>query len=293
MFNSRFSFVRALTTSGSTMASESSIGENLKSILDRVHQAYDMSPDNVRANEMPRLVAVSKTKPRELIIEAYEAGQRTFGENYVQELQEKSNDPEILSKCPDIRWHFIGHCQSSNVNKILKSQNLALMETISSMTLANKIDARCRKEEKTLNILVQVNTSGEENKYGVAPGQDTIALVEHILEKCPNLTFKGLMTIGAYGNSSLDQTDTTKANPDFVKLKETRQKVADVLKVPEQTLELSMGMSHDFGEAVRMGSTNVRVGSSIFGARDYSNKSNGTQPEEKDVSDQMAQAKLE
>lgn len=242
-----------------------SVTENLKIVHERMHQAFEGSPDIVRAVKIPRLVAVSKLKPKELIIEAYEAGQRYFGENYVQELLEKSTDPDILTQCPEINWHFIGHCQSSNVNKLLKSRNLALMETVSTSSLADKLQARCAKEEMKLNILVQVNTSGEDNKSGVEPGTPTLDLVQHIVDKCPNLVFKGVMTIGAFSNSI---TDHEKANPDFVKLKETRQKVAEVMKMPEQSLELSMGMSHDYEEAVRIGSTNVRVGSSIFGARD-------------------------
>lgn len=133
-----------------------SVTENLKIVHERMHQAFEGSPDIVRAVKIPRLVAVSKLKPKELIIEAYEAGQRYFGENYVQELLEKSTDPDILTQCPEINWHFIGHCQSSNVNKLLKSRNLALMETVSTSSLADKLQARCAKEEMKLNILVQV-----------------------------------------------------------------------------------------------------------------------------------------
>ncbi|TRY77401.1 hypothetical protein TCAL_12880 [Tigriopus californicus] len=264
-----------LRSAGVTMAADlstnqapvisGSVTENLKIIHERMHQAFEGSPDIVRAVKMPRLVAVSKLKSKELIIEAYEAGQRCFGENYVQELFEKSTDPDILTQCPEISWHFIGHCQSSNVNKLLKTRNLALMETVSTSSLADKLQARCAKEELKLNILVQVNTSGEDNKSGVEPGTPTLELIQHIVDKCPNLDFKGVMTIGAFSNSI---TDHEKANPDFVKLKETRQKVAEVMKMSEQSLELSMGMSHDYEEAVRIGSTNVRVGSSIFGARD-------------------------
>lgn len=108
---------------------------------------------------------------------------------------------------------------------------------------------------------MQVNTSGEESKYGVEPS-DTVALARHIHEECPHLTLAGLMTIG--------QPDYSSRPENFTRLSEIRAQVADALKVPADSLELSMGMSGDFEQAIQMGSTNVRVGSTIFGARDYS-----------------------
>lgn len=110
---------------------------------------------------------------------------------------------------------------------------------------------------------VQVNTSGEESKYGVTP-DEAVTLATHIHEKCKNLKMAGLMTIG--------QPDYSSRPENFTCLTGVRQKVAEALQVDEESLELSMGMSGDFEQAVEMGSTNVRVGSTIFGARDYSNK---------------------
>jgi uncharacterized pyridoxal phosphate-containing UPF0001 family protein len=111
----------------------------------------------------------------------------------------------------------------------------------------------------------QVNTSGEENKNGVDPNE-TVALVKHVRDKCPSLTVVGVMTIGALAHS-LAREHEAGANPDFMRLIECRKEVAEALEVAPESLELSMGMSNDFVEAIGSGSTNVRVGSSIFGAR--------------------------
>lgn len=253
-----------------------SVRHNLKIISDKVRVAYMEAPVPTRAKNPPRLVAVSKTKPKEMILEAYAAGHRHFGENYVQELEEKSNDPEIIKHCPDIKWHFIGNCQTKNVTKLAKSKNISVIETITSVKLADKIQAQYakkNKDESLVNVMIQVNTSGEENKNGIEPGSDTLSAVKHIKDKCPNLNIIGLMTIGALGHSLASSVQAENGqNPDFLKLIQCRKDVATVLEVEDNCLELSMGMSNDFVEAIAMGSTNVRVGSSIFGARNYPNK---------------------
>ena len=273
------------TGSNTSTMSASSVRNNLKVISDKVRLTYMEAPAKMRAIKPPRLVAVSKTKPKEMILEAYDAGHRDFGENYVQELADKSNDAEILKYCPDIKWHFIGNCQTKNVNKLAKCRNLAVIETITSEKLADKLQFQFSKKEKEslVNVMVQVNTSGEENKNGIEPGKDTLAAVKHIKEKCPNLKVTGLMTIGALGHSvasSSQQEDGP--NPDFVTLIQCRREVANFLDVDENLLELSMGMSNDFTEAISMGSTNVRIGSSIFGARNYPNKPEPNKAVEKD-----------
>lgn len=110
-------------------------------------------------------MAVTKTKPVELIIQAYEAGQRHFGENYVQELEEKSHHPLILEKCKDIKWHFIGHLQTNKINKVLSTPNLYMIETVHSEKLASNLNKNWPKfgpPESKLNVMVQVNTSGED-----------------------------------------------------------------------------------------------------------------------------------
>ncbi|KAK3265329.1 hypothetical protein CYMTET_25979 [Cymbomonas tetramitiformis] len=208
-----------------------------------------------------RLVAVSKTKPVEMLQEAYDAGQRVFGENYVQELLEKA--PQLPG---DISWHFIGHLQSNKAKAIVKSiPNLQAVETVDSVKLANLLDKAVTEAEwqRKLNIFVQVNTSGEESKFGVDPA-DVLSLARHVHTECPGLTLSGLMTIG--------MPDYTSRPENFECLNNCRSTVAEELGIPAQDLELSMGMSGDFEQAIEMGSTNVRVGSTIFGARNYSNK---------------------
>ena len=226
-----------------------------------------------------RLVAVSKLKPTSSIIEAYECGQRYFGENYIQELETKSNSEDIIKHCPDIKFHFIGHLQSNKVPKLLKVRNLNAIETIDSIKLADLIDKAIDKHKNDkltcgeklsfadqlddrLRVFIQVNTSGEEAKNGVEPNEAP-KLAEHIVGKCRWLHLVGLMTIGRYDGWGTDSGP----NKDFVSLFETRNLVAQHLSVEANDLELSMGMSGDFEEAIELGSTNVRVGSKIFGER--------------------------
>ncbi|XP_063781525.1 pyridoxal phosphate homeostasis protein isoform X2 [Pseudophryne corroboree] len=215
---------------------------------------------------LPRLVAVSKTKPVDMVIEAYRRGQRYFGENYVQELVEKASDTNILSSCPEIKWHFIGHVQKHHINKIVAVPNLHILETLDSVKLADKVNASWQRKGSVekLKVMVQVNTSSEESKHGLAPS-DTIGLVKHIKEKCLGLEFVGLMTIGSFGH------DITQGhNPDFQLLLKQREEVCETLGLPLDAVELSMGMSSDFEHAVEVGSTSVRIGSTIFGERVYS-----------------------
>ncbi|KAI8423318.1 hypothetical protein MSG28_014337 [Choristoneura fumiferana] len=212
----------------------------------------------------PRLVAVSKIKPPAVIIQAYEAGQRDFGENYVNELAEKASNPDILGKCKDIKWHFIGHLQNNKINKLLGSPGLFMVETVDSEKLADNLNKqwpKYRKEEEKLKVMVQVNTSAEEAKNGVPPSEAT-SLVEHVLKQCPNLEFIGLMTIGIY-----DYDMANGPNPDFITLAKCRQELCEKLNMDIKNIELSMGMSTDYEHAIEQGATTVRVGSVIFGAR--------------------------
>eukprot|EP00899_Mesostigma_viride_P021263 jgi/Mesvir1/29138/Mv18435-RA.1 len=203
----------------------------------------------------PRLVAVSKTKPNDMILQAYAAGHRCFGENYVQELVDKA-----ASLPKDISWHFIGHLQSNKAKTLLEGvPNLAMIETVDSAKLADKLNEACRQIGRSvLPVMIQVNTSGEESKYGVPPGE-AVALAQHVSSQCPGLKLVGLMTIGMPDYSSRPE--------DFRCLSDCRRQVGSALGLLEQDLELSMGMSNDFEQAIEMGSTNVRLGSTIFGAR--------------------------
>nr|XP_028708398.1 pyridoxal phosphate homeostasis protein isoform X2 [Macaca mulatta] len=224
---------RGMWRAGS-MSAELGVGCALRAVNERVQQAVARRPRDLPAIQ-PRLVAVSKTKPADMVIEAYGHGQRTFGENYVQELLEKASNPKILSLCPEIKWHFIGHLQKQNVNKLMAVPNLFMLETVDSLKLADKVNSSWQKKgsPERLKVMVQINTSGEESKHGLPPSE-TIAVVEHINAKCPSLEFVGLMTIGSFGH------------------------------------DLSQGPNPDF--QIEVGSTNVRIGSIIFGERDYSKK---------------------
>jgi hypothetical protein len=205
----------------------------------------------------PRLVAVSKTKPVDDVRAAYDAGQRVFGENYVQELLDKA--PALPA---DVAWHFIGHLQSNKAKALVeKVPGLACVETVDSEKLATKLDAAVAAAGRPpLRVLVQVNTSGEPSKHGVDPAAAP-ALAAHVAGACPHLALGGVMTIG--------QPDYSSRPENFVCLAAVREAIAAQVGVPPDTLELSMGMSGDYEAAVEMGSTNVRVGSGVFGARVY------------------------
>eukprot|EP00128_Syssomonas_multiformis_P008987 Colp12_sorted_trinity150504_noHs@36230 len=242
------------------MASENVVKDILDEINGKMEKAYERCPF---ATRKPRLVAVSKTKPVEALKEVYDQGHRHFGENYVQELLEKA--PQLPE---DIEWHFIGHLQSNKCNMLTELGNLAVVETVGSVKLATALDKACVKNNRSrpLDVMVQVNTSGEDSKHGAEPA-DAPAVAQHIVTNCPKLKLVGLMTIGQYGRDP-----ALGPNPDFDLLRECRSKVAQALGVSDSDLELSMGMSGDYEQAIEQGSTNVRVGSTIFGERNYAKK---------------------
>ena len=218
-----------------------------------------------------RLIAVSKLKPATDILALHTSTPPNqhydFGENYAQELTEKSL---LLPKT--IRWHMIGGLQTNKCKPL--AEQVANLYCVSSVDTAKKADAlekgRAALAEKqsdasveALRVLVQINTSGEESKSGVEP-RDAAELCRHVRERCPHLRLAGLMTIGAIARS---QAAEDSENEDFVTLRETRDKVAGELGVEKGDLELSMGMSSDFEAAIEQGSDEVRVGTTIFGER--------------------------
>nr|CAN80917.1 hypothetical protein VITISV_024616 [Vitis vinifera] len=229
----------------------------LRSAMLRVRQAAERSG---RRSDQVRVVAVSKTKPVSLIRQVYDAGHRCFGENYVQEINEKA--PQLPE---DIEWHFIGHLQSNKVKPLLAAvPNLAMVEGVDNEKIANQLDRVVSGiRRKPLKVLVQVNTSGEVSKSGVEPS-GCVELAKHVKLGCPNLEFSGLMTIGMPDYSSTPEN--------FRRLLNCRIEVCKALGMAEEQCELSMGMSGDFEQAIEMGSTNVRIGSTIFGPREYPKK---------------------
>ncbi|CZT40848.1 probable Putative unspecific racemase [Rhynchosporium secalis] len=242
--------------------------EALQSVQSRVTKAS--TGRNVR------LVAVSKLKPASDILALYQEGHRNFGENYAQELMEKA---QVLPK--DIKWHFIGGLQSNKCKPLASTvSNLYLVSSIDSAKKATQLNLGREtldpQPPTPLNIHIQVNTSNEASKSGVSPGSETSALAKHILATCPHLHLLGLMTIGAIARSKA--TVEGKENEDFTTLREERDRLEKELveqgllsvgkgEGGEGGLECSMGMSEDFEEAIRAGSGEVRVGSTIFGTR--------------------------
>ena len=201
-------------------------------------------------------MAVSKTFPAESVHEAYAAGVRVFGENRVQEFSGKSWD---LHDLHGAEWHLIGHLQT---NKAAKAVELfTAIDSVDSLKLAEKLNAAAGKMGKMLGVLIEINVGGEEAKSGIVLGS---AELEHILLSAPqwkNLTIGGLMTVPPY------MEDPESARPFFRRLRDIRDEIA-ARNLPAVAMNtLSMGMSHDFEVAIEEGSTCVRVGTAIFGAR--------------------------
>ena len=236
--------------------------ENLENVISRIQGA--------KGSSQIRLVAVSKLKPANDILALYQSSQSHlhFGENYQQELLSKSL---ILPR--EIRWHFIGGLQTNKCKPLAEQiPNLWCVESVDTSKKADQLDKGrgilCEKSpeyrETPLRVFVQVNTSGEEEKSGVEPAE-ALELCKHIREQCQYLRLQGLMTIGALARSKA--TSEGNENEDFIKLREVRDLVAKDLGLNEKEIELSMGMSEDFESAIRCGSDEVRVGSTIFGER--------------------------
>ncbi|KAK6456743.1 uncharacterized protein RJT20DRAFT_126795 [Scheffersomyces xylosifermentans] len=207
-----------------------------------------------------RLVAVSKFKPSSDIMALYNAGVRHFGENYVQELIAKSKE---LPK--DIKWHFIGGLQSGKAKDLAKGvESLYAVETIDALKKCKQLDnTRAKLEGAPITVYLQVNTSEEEQKsgYSLSNREELFQTVEFLLsEDCKKLKLGGLMTIGSFTES----TSEGEENQDFTKLVNLKRDLDEKYKLD---LEISMGMSNDFAQAIKQGSSSVRVGTSIFGAR--------------------------
>lgn len=237
----------------------------LSSVRSRIESATSSS-----SGPPVRLVAVSKLKPANDILALHSAPhhQLHFGENYQQELLQKS---VLLPR--EIRWHFIGALQTNKCRPLAEQiPNLWCVESVDTGKKADQLEkgraALCEKEKEydgvPLRVFVQVNTSGEEEKSGVEP-EGAAELCRHVRERCPHLKLQGVMTIGAIARSK--EAKEGVENEDFIRLREVRDQIVKELGTQEGDLELSMGMSEDFESAIRCGSNEVRVGSTIFGQR--------------------------
>lgn len=205
------------------------------------------------------LIAVSKTKPVSMLMEVYDEGIREFGENKVQELVDKY---EQMPK--DINWHMIGHLQTNKVKYII--DKVCLIHGVDSLHLAEEISKQAVKHNVIANILVEINIGNEETKFGVSP-QEAYDVVKDIV-KLPNINVKGLMAIAPY---VVDQEEN---RPLFIKMRNlvvdiTRQLTDNSSDNNTSLKELSMGMTGDYPVAIQEGATYVRVGTGIFGERDY------------------------
>ena len=227
------------------------IRENLVSVQKNIEESCERAGRNA---EDVRLIAVSKTKPIEALKEAYEAGCRDFGENKVQELTEKY---EELPK--DIRWHMIGHLQRNKVKYLVG--RVYMIHSVDSVKLAEEISREAVKKNVTVPILVEVNVAGEESKFGTSVREAEMLVRE--IAALPGISVRGLMTIAPYVEKAEDNRQY------FVNL---RQLSVDIKKknIDNVCMDvLSMGMTGDYTVAVEEGATYVRVGTGIFGERDY------------------------
>ncbi|MBR1860386.1 MAG: YggS family pyridoxal phosphate-dependent enzyme [Lachnospiraceae bacterium] len=229
------------------------VAENYKRILNDIS---DVCKNTGREPGSVRLIAVSKTKPVEDLMEAYNAGARDFGENYVQELSEK-----IPQMPEDVRWHMIGHLQRNKVKYLIGK--VFLIHSVDSLRLAEEISKESVKAGVTTNILLEVNASGEDSKWGGSL-DETIELVGKAA-KLPGIAIKGLMTVAPYTENAEDNRKYFRA---------LKQLSVDIEGRFEDNISmdaLSMGMTGDYRVAIEEGATYIRVGTAIFGARDYSN----------------------
>lgn len=232
------------------MAAE--IEKNLNHVKEEINEACK------RAGRDPKevtLIAVSKTKPIEDLRAAYAAGARDFGENKVQELTGK-----IEEMPADIRWHMIGHLQRNKVKYI--AGKVSMIHSVDSYRLAEEINIQAKKNNCTIPILIEVNYAKENSKFGIAP-EETKELVQEISE-LENVKIKGLMTIAPFVEDPEENREI------FRGMKELSVDIARENIDNVEMEVLSMGMTNDYIVAVEEGSTMVRVGTGIFGARDYS-----------------------
>lgn len=215
-------------------------------------EAYKIIIDELSVKHVT-LVAVSKTKPVADIQELYDLGQRDFGENYVQELADKET---VLPK--DIRWHFIGHLQSNKVKYI--APFVHLIHGVDSFSLLKEINKQALKNNRVIDCLLQVHIAQEETKFGFDEEE-----LDVLVRECASVQMKNINIVGLMGMASFSD-DMQKVRSEFKKLKT----IFDTLKTYNLPLTtLSMGMSADFTIAIEEGSTMVRIGSLLFGAREY------------------------
>ena len=227
------------------------IADNIRSVEERILAACQRAG---RPREDVTLICVTKTKPVEDLRQAYDAGQRVFGENRVQEIIEKF--PQLPD---DIQWHMIGHLQRNKVKYLM--DRAVMIHSVDSAALAQTISKEAVKAGRVMDILLEVNAAGEESKFGL--GYDKVLPLIHEIAPLPGIHICGLMTVPPY----TENPETSRVY--FKKLRELSVDIArqSIDNVSMHTL--SMGMTGDFEVAIEEGATHIRVGTAIFGARNY------------------------
>jgi pyridoxal phosphate enzyme (YggS family) len=226
------------------------IAENVQHVRERLQEACERSK---RDPQSVLLIAVSKTFDASKVREAVESGVVDFAENFVQELREK----RTAINNPAIQWHFVGHLQSNKVKYI--ADFIHLIHSVDHWSVAEEIDKRAAKIGRVIDALVEVNTSGEQTKFGVKP-ESALEFVKSV-SRLRNLKIKGLMTIGPF------LPHAEESRPTFQRLRALRDEIQGAEIENVEMTELSMGMTHDFEVAIEEGATMVRIGTAIFGPR--------------------------
>ena len=226
--------------------------ENLEAVEERIRAACTRAGRN---RDEVTLIAVSKTKPVEMLQEAYGLGVRVFGENKVQEIRDKY---PLMPE--DTQWHMIGHLQTNKVKYIV--DKVKLIHSVDSLRLAEVIEKEAEKHDRTVDILLEVNVAEEESKFGVRTSE-VLSLAEKVVQ-LPHIRLRGLMTIAPFvENPEKNRAIFANLHDLYVDIKEKN--------IDNGTVSiLSMGMTNDYEVAIEEGATMVRVGTGIFGARDYS-----------------------
>ena len=228
------------------------LNDNLANVCQRAAAAAQRA--GRKADDIT-LIAVSKTKPIEMISQIYDCGIREFGENKVQEIVNKS---AVLPD--DIHWHMIGHLQRNKVRAVLPKT--VLIHSVDSLRLAAAISDEAVRQQLNTRILLEVNVAGEESKYGFTPSETEEALIT--ISRLPNVTVRGLMTSAPF-------TDNPEDNRQY--FRQLKQLCVDLKdkNIDNTSMDfLSMGMTNDFEVAIEEGATHIRVGTAIFGERNYS-----------------------
>ncbi|WP_227016911.1 YggS family pyridoxal phosphate-dependent enzyme [Sinanaerobacter chloroacetimidivorans] len=233
------------------------MGRIKENIEDIIAKKEEITAKAGRNKDEVLLVAVTKTRTAEEINEAIDAGITHIGENKVQEIMDK------FDQVKRVNWHMIGHLQTNKVKYII--DKVYMIHSVDSLKLAEEIDKRAGQSGIMMNILIQVNAAEEESKFGITT-EETGMLIQEILKRCPHIKIKGLMCIAPF------EDNPEEVRGYFRQVKELYEQFGSISHERLDFQYLSMGMSNDYEVAIQEGSNLIRVGTAIFGERNYSNK---------------------